>query len=458
MPTRPALIALLALYFIIGSLYATQTPAWQVPDEPAHYNYIRFIAEQRALPVLSPGDYDADYLEQLKSQKFPPELSIESIRYESWQPPLYYLGAAPLFAMTNGEVMALRLFSLALGGLGLVLVFMLGQLLFPNEPLLALTLAGLWAFIPQHLAMLAGINNDALADVLMAAALVLCVKLLLGPNPSVQLLLGLGGVLGAAFVGKLSVYPLAAIIGVAVLLKARRAQWDLRTLCQALLWVYAPALLLGGLWWGRNLLVYGGLDFLGAGRHDAVVTGQLRTVDAIAQWGWPLYLSRFWETTFHSFWGQFGWMGVVMDGRVYMALGFYSLGLLVGFWGWAWARVSTRPSPEQQDVLVVLLVTLLLAVTVYLYYNFTFVQFQGRYLYPALSVLALGMALSLRQWARWFQALFNRVPRATPSTALMRLNQLATPVLAYLPLTVVGLLALLALFALYRFIVPALGR
>src|SRR4051812_22347933 len=113
--SRLALYLILILYVWLGSLYAVHTPAWQVPDEPAHYNYIRAIVEQHALPVLQAGDYDEKYLDQLKSQLFPPDLPVTGIRYESWQPPLYYLLAAPVFAASGGGLLAVRLFTLLLG-------------------------------------------------------------------------------------------------------------------------------------------------------------------------------------------------------------------------------------------------------------------------------------------------------------------------------------------------------
>ncbi|MCB0131202.1 MAG: hypothetical protein KDD78_10145, partial [Caldilineaceae bacterium] len=36
---RPWLVLILAAYVLLGALYAINTPAWQAPDEPAHYNY-----------------------------------------------------------------------------------------------------------------------------------------------------------------------------------------------------------------------------------------------------------------------------------------------------------------------------------------------------------------------------------------------------------------------------------
>src|SRR3990172_9221696 len=82
---------LLITYLAIAVQYAARTPAWQAPDEPAHYNYVRTIVEEGALPVLRPGDYDQKFNEQFTNPKNTPNLPIEPMRYEFWQPPLYYL-------------------------------------------------------------------------------------------------------------------------------------------------------------------------------------------------------------------------------------------------------------------------------------------------------------------------------------------------------------------------------
>ncbi|MCX7669360.1 MAG: hypothetical protein N2439_04745, partial [Anaerolineae bacterium] len=73
------LLLLLVLYLWLGVFFAVRTPAWQAPDEPAHYNYIRFVATTGGFPVLQMGDYPHAYLEEIKSRKFPAGLSIEPI-------------------------------------------------------------------------------------------------------------------------------------------------------------------------------------------------------------------------------------------------------------------------------------------------------------------------------------------------------------------------------------------
>ncbi len=51
--TCAALLLILLVYFVLASLYAIYTPAWQAPDEPAHYNYVRYLAENGHFPVLA---------------------------------------------------------------------------------------------------------------------------------------------------------------------------------------------------------------------------------------------------------------------------------------------------------------------------------------------------------------------------------------------------------------------
>jgi 4-amino-4-deoxy-L-arabinose transferase-like glycosyltransferase len=448
--SRLALYLILLVYMALGSLYAARTPAWQVPDEPAHYNYIRAIVEQHALPVLQPGDYNEDYLNRLKAQLFPPDLPVTAIQYESWQPPLYYLLVAPVFAASGGSLLAVRLFTLLLGGVVIVLTWKLAREIVPGAPGVAVAAAGFVAFLPQHMAMNAAANNDALTEIWIVLALWLVVRALLAPSAGggrTWLLLGLA--LGLGFLTKLTAYPMSAIIAAGLLLAARRQAWPRGRLLRAALQVYVPAILLGALWWVRNIFVYGGLDFLASTRHDAVVVGQPRTVDLFHQWGAGLYLRNFFQTTFQSFWGQFGWMGVVMDSRVYWALLLYSAGLVLGLTLAiiAFRRAGRRLRPEQGAVLLLLALAVVMAVIVYLYYNLTFVQFQGRYLYPALSILALAAALSLRQWARLLTAFLP------PSQAALRQWSVWL-----LPLVPIAFMAALDLFALYRFIIPALTR
>src|SRR5262245_53096453 len=85
------LSAIVAGYLAIGTLYAINTPEWQSPDEPAHYNYAAQVSREGCCPVLQPGDWNQESLESLKAEGFPEGADISRIQYEDHQPPLFYL-------------------------------------------------------------------------------------------------------------------------------------------------------------------------------------------------------------------------------------------------------------------------------------------------------------------------------------------------------------------------------
>ena len=74
--SRLLFIAILSAYCVAGILYATTTPPWQAPDEPAHYNYVKYLATHANFPELTAPCYDQTTLNQLTGQKFRANLSI----------------------------------------------------------------------------------------------------------------------------------------------------------------------------------------------------------------------------------------------------------------------------------------------------------------------------------------------------------------------------------------------
>ena len=454
------LVTIIFSYFVIGALYATQTPAWQVPDEPAHYNVIRQIAQTGALPVLEAGDYDQDYLAALTRDKFPAAMPLDRVQYQDYQPPLYYLLVTPVFLLSGGSLIVLRLASLALGAGVIIFAFLAVRELFPAQPWLAFTATGFIAFIPQHIAIMAGVNNDSLSELLIAVGLFLVLRsenlsrepakraFIRGrwPFPYKAWLFGL--VLGLAFLTKVQAYVLAPVFAAYVFQRWRRLSPAERHGARCVRWgmiMFGWAALIGALYWGRNWFVCGPLDVVCGGRHNQVVVGQPTTLGWIAQYGAANLIQRFFQFTFQSFWGVFGWMGVFMDQRVYWALLIFSAALAAG--AVSAARRWPALSEPERDGLVLLALSALVTLALYLYYNLGFVQHQGRYLFPALIPIGLAAAIGLRQWARWLAALLRRVPDVSRFTSYVEIVA---------PLVPLALMAALAVLALYRFILPQL--
>ena len=427
------LVALLVSYLIAGSLFAIYTPPWQVPDEPAHYNNVAHIAKTVTLPVLHMGDYNQEKLQNLLDTKFVRKLSPGYLRYEAYQPPLYYLVATPIFWLSDGSLLALRLFGVLLGALSVLLLYLCLALVFPGKSLIPLGAAAFSALLPMHMAMAAAVNNDGLAELLMMASMLMLLQWmrhrfyetgtvaesLAGMQaskrrPQSHQLLWLGILMGLGMVTKIYAYlmlPVVVAVIVVVVWMTPRMQENPRenmllsptrpSFVEGLrrtLWVIVPAILFALPMWIRNLILYGGWDVLGLSWHDQVVQGQPRTDAWIADVGWIAYSERAFSFTFQSFWGVFGWMSVFMDDRIYTALlvftGVIFLGVL-----WATVRfISGGPDTDmdafQLSVLILFGLMLVVVTVGYVGYNFKFVQHQGRYFFwgllPISTVIALG--------------------------------------------------------------------
>src|SRR5690606_22500252 len=103
--------------------------------------------------------------------------------------------------------------------------------------------------------------------------------------------LRLGVWMGIILISKTTIYSLGAVILLALYLRWRRDGVPLSVLIRRVLAFALPVLVVAGLWWGRNLAVYGVPDFMGLRRHDEIVVGQMRTSELIAIEG-TQYLSR----------------------------------------------------------------------------------------------------------------------------------------------------------------------
>lgn len=416
------------LYLILGALYATATPPWQAPDEPAHYNYVKYIAEHGQLPELQSGDYPQEYLEEIKAARFPPDLSVDPIRYEFHQPPLYYLVSSLIYRVNLAlfdfpMLLVLRGFTLLLGAAALLTGYNVVRAVYPKEPLLALGAVAFAATLPMHLTMTATVNNDVLTGLLLAY-IAWKVFAMQPEDWTPRRSFGLGALLGLAFLTKLQSY---AALGI-VLFALAWDTWQARRKPSYLTWQRAvgragillgTALVVASPWLLNNIALYGPMDPLGMARHDAVVTGQLTTGQYIADHGALALAKAFLQTTFQSFWGQFGWMGVVLPQRIYLALavltGLVALGVFV--YAVRVLRGDEPLRPVTRRGLALLLVWASLSVMGYLWWNTKYLQHQARYLFPALIPWGVAFTLGFRETLR--RAFW-------PALALLGLGALAT--------------------------------
>ena len=442
-------LLIIAAYLLTGILYAVKTPPWQAPDEPAHYNYIKYLAENHRFPVLQMGDYPHHYLEEIKARQFPPDMSIEPLRYEFHQPPLYYVLAAVVYKLFAGRLLPLRLLSVVLGCCLLWVTYHIAKEIFPRDEALALGATAFVAFVPMHIAMTASVNNDTLAELILAMILWILVKYVKsvrwsdgrmvgwsketsdhltkdhlttrpmgGRAEGMGRFIGLGVLMGLGLLTKITTLVAVPLVLVAIIARRWLEQDQKSNFAQRYLFPVTCFLFLTCLltlpWFVRNVSVYGGLDIWGLQKHDAIVIGQLRTSERLARLGATGLAKEFILTTFRSFWAQFGWMGILVDQRIYLILA-----LLCAVVGLGLVLFATNPStrlrasytnpstglrtgftnlsPQKRMALGLLALSALFTLLSYLWYNLTFVQHQGRYLFPALIPIGLAFALGLRE-------------------------------------------------------------
>lgn len=436
---------MLLCQFALGLLYATRTPVWQAPDEPAHYNYVRALVDYGAFPILQSGDYDQRYLEQIKAAKFPPNMPIDAIRYEAHQPPLYYLLAAPVYLIARAanfdSILLLRYMNVALGVVLSALAFLIFTRVFPTQPTLQLAGVGIIATLPMHLAMSAAINNDTLAEIVMATLLLVALARAQGELAK-RRFFTLGGIVyGLALLTKTTIYSGIVLLIVAEYahqriqfarqdsgaprLAARGLNRSLLTdAAKTLAPLFGISLALAGLWFWRNALVYGANDILGWARHDLVVAGQPTTAQFIAQHGLRNVIFDFFAISFKSFWAQFGWMGVLVNDRIYTFLFLLSAAAILGafLWGIRLWREPKNFSIETRWTWILLGALLTLACAAHLYYNLKYVQPQGRYLFPGLIAIAAFWAAGLNEI---FNPRYARVLFALLYLAMLALDYIA---------------------------------
>lgn len=396
-PTRLALLLLFLGTFALAALFAWRTPPWLAPDEPAHYAYVQYVATTGRPPVLEAQCYDEAYKGELTATDFQAGVDLGRFCYEGHQPPLFYYLAAPVYLLSGGSLLALRLFCALLGAGVPVAAWGVVRAAGADERV-ALATGGVVALVPQHLAMIGSLNNDALTFLLVALTMWQAVRLLgerEGGDQREWLLLGL--LVGLALVTKTLAWVVVPLAGLLLVLRYPLSRGSGAVLVRRTVLVGAIAALFILPWFARNVLAYGDTDWMGLGRHDEIVVGQPRTAEQITTRGVGGTIANGLRTTFNSFWGQFGWMEAPLKENEYRVLGFFCVGAVVGLVIWV-ARRGWREWGVDSRALLLFAAWVLVTAALVVYYNLEFVQYQGRYLFPALTPLAFFMVVGLGAW------------------------------------------------------------
>ena len=354
------LIVVCLLFLIIAGVYNFKTESFGGPDEFGHFEYVRYLSENHHFPA---------YKDKITF-------------WEAHQPPLYYMSLAPVDMILKNrvsidwQVRILRICSSLMGVLAIIFCFFGARLVFPKSRVLTYSAVLAFTFWPMFLFINGILNNDVLACLLGTVMLYFLIRLFLKGLSRFGLLI-CGVVVVLALLTKLVLYPVV-IFFLAVLLIRNFKKWKDVLLCS-----FLPALILGGAWMIRNLIVVGDVFGLKYANKFWKFQGQ-------ELWGnfydWLKALSK-------NFLGVFGQADIGLDPQNYIyfmtfVLFVICLSPIVLFF--IWRRV--------RDKFGAILICYLYFGVVFLsvlYYSLDKYQPQGRYLLPGLFSVALIIVLSI---------------------------------------------------------------
>ena len=257
---RPAatLIALqLAAITVVGGVTVVRFHIFAAVDELAHVSFVQEVAEHGSLPWLGRSyvSWQMEAIEQdvypRRSSVDPRQIGLAGLSYEAFQPPLYYLLAAPAFAIPGNyrdKVIAVRAFDLLLLLAAAAILALLARAVAAEHWQIAYAAALSVLLWPGVIVRVITVSNAAL-ELPLTLVYVLLVWL--------RLLLGAAGALGLCLLTGLTLIFLAPLLAVAIiaLLRERR---DRRALALVALAVALPLLLLAP-WVISNEVRYGAL-------------------------------------------------------------------------------------------------------------------------------------------------------------------------------------------------------
>jgi len=405
----------------IRMAFAWVLPAFQAPDEEAHFRYVAFLGEQRALP----------------SQ---PERSLGLFAdpmHQAYQPPLAYASLVPVEraaaaagASPRVRLRAMRLQNALYGALTVLIGSLVAmRLTRRGDPRRLLTAIAL-AFLPGFVALGAAVNNDSLAN-LLAAALWLTLIPAAGRERSAW---RSGLLLGAACLAKLSSLVLAPLLFVVPLLQNRS---DLRGALRFAAIAGAVAVLILLPWMGHNLAQYGSPLAIGVG---SIPFDWLESVLPGAEL--EGFTRARYDNVFFQFWGRFGiannltWIGVPI-----------ALVPIAGLAALGWLRRRPRSdAPDAFDAWApAWLLAAALATLGLVQFSLSYVgAWQGRYLYSVMLPWALLFAGGISRLLRFDASADTARPNRASIHARRTIVALA---LALAAVNVIVLVKLLAFFA-----------
>lgn len=386
------------VFFVVVSAvlaaWAAAVPVFEAADEPAHWEYARYLHDHWSLPLYQPGFEEANsppiyYLAiapMAVASKLPPMALAQNVdgAYVSLAPPR-------VFQHSDRDrdwywpVLAARLITMIMALVAVWLTYRAAAELTDWRG--GIVAAATMAFLPQFSYRCVTVSNDVAVTMFAAAVTWTSVRLLRRGFTWRRGIVA-AVMVAAAYLSKISAIALLAPLSLAILeAPATDASATGRASRTGLVWRLAVLLVALAIvlpWSIRNVRLYG--DPFAQEAMKTVVSHLITPRSLFSTyfaWHFPFTLTL-------SFIGIFGWMNVLLPAWMYVV---YVTGGAIAAAGVvrAW-----RTRTVDRRVVRTLVLTMIAVIAIVVHINLTFTQPQGRYLLPALPAMVLLATLGVR--------------------------------------------------------------
>lgn len=399
--SKLCLAVILCLYLVIGIAFALAFPLGEAPDEPGHFTYIRYLALNRKLPVLKPiyaenetvAAHHPPAYYALMATVVGPFVDGNLHLYRNplfdwgWKTPHFLRGPAHSFPW-QGDHLAwyiARFASLLLGLSTLLMIYVIGRHTFGSE-MAAVACVAYVALNPQFIYLNGYTNNDLLAT--LAGTMLILAALIFYHNPTLLNATFSAIAVSLAALAKPTSLALVPGLFLALILRWRHLPAKFKPKILAILCLIP--VLLSGWWFLRNLALYGdpmAISALKVTFHQNCYPAPLSIPELIR-----LFRPMFTQT-FKSSWGYFGWLTLPLPDQVFLVI--FALHVVAAL-GLLAKMGSLIKKPEAW----ILMLSGLSLFASFLQNNriMTSTGWQGRFLFPAISVMAIAFIAGWRYW------------------------------------------------------------
>lgn len=377
MKHKKILTFVFVLAFALRIIFVFLTPIFEKPDEKGHFEYIKYLAENKKLPVA--GHFFSEY----------------------FQPPLYYIITAFIFQFMNiftqdiwYHVIFFRVISVIFSMITLYLTFKIASLVFKEKDLV-IGVVAFAALLPSHINVNSNTTNANLSQVFATLIIYLLLKNITKIKNKINLVIGV--LAGLAILTRPSEIASVLTIPLAYLIKYFP---NIKKSFKPIMLVALMVLAVSGWHLIRNFIFYGDIFAYNAMKWSTPPDNTPKDL---------IFAARLLGWTFVTFWVTFGRTNNVVVGNFTSTTGmavffvFYSILLLISLFSFIglhrlakkYLKNKKMIRINQKKSLIVLAFHIIILLLLFINFNLYNLEPQGRLLFPAISAISVFFTLGI---------------------------------------------------------------